>query len=306
MRFFRETHIDFMGKRRIWYAISATLIVVGIVALIIKGLTLGIDFLGGTELVVRFENPVTIGTIRAALGTVGLGQSEIKTFGDEKDILIRTAEQAEGTVTADRIRHSLQRALPDNPFTVLKEDKIGPRIGQELRRDAVYAIIATLIVIMIYIGFRFKFIYGVMGVVALFHDVMITLGIVVLLDGVSPFLNLEMTQNMVAAFLTLIGFSINDTVIVFDRIRENLKIYRSEDLFTVMNRSINQTLSRTIITNGTVATVLLILIFFGGEVNRGFAFTFLIGTITGTYSSIYVASALVLDWATRKAARKSP
>jgi preprotein translocase subunit SecF len=149
---------------------------------------------------------------------------------------------------------------------------------------------------MVYIGFRFKFIYGVTGVIALFHDVLVTFGLCSLLNGVSPYLNLEMTQNMVAAFLTLIGFSINDTVIVFDRIRENLKIYRSEDLATIMNKSINQTLSRTIITSGTVVMVLLVLLLFGGEVNRGFAFAFLVGTISGTYSSIYVASAMVLDW----------
>jgi len=158
---------------------------------------------------------------------------------------------------------------------------------------------------MIYIGFRFKFAYGVMGVVALLHDVLLTLGLCALLNGVSPYLNLEITQNMVAAFLTLIGFSINDTVIVFDRIRENLKIYRSEDLGTIMNRSINQTLSRTVITSGTVLMVLIVLFFFGGEVNRGFAFAFLVGTISGTYSSIYVASALVLDWTIRKARKPS-
>jgi len=306
MRFFRETHIDFMGKRRTWYTISIVVIVVGILAIAFKGISLGIDFLGGTELIVHFEQPISIGNIRTALGTVGLGQSEIKTFGSDQDILIRTAEQAEGTAVTERITGAIAASIPDNPFTILKEDKIGPRIGKELRRDAVYAIIATLIAIMIYIGFRFKFVYGLMSVVALFHDVIVTLGIIVLLDGISPMLNLEMTQNIVAAFLTLVGFSINDTVIVFDRIRENLKIYRSDDLQTIINRSINQTLSRTIITSGTVALVLIILLLFGGEVNRGFALTFLIGTISGTYSSIYIASALVLDWTHRKTVKKMP
>jgi preprotein translocase subunit SecF len=305
MRLFRETHIDFMGKRRTWYTVSLAVILVGLLAIFTKGISLGIDFLGGTELIFQFQQPVSIGDVRTALGTVGLGQSEIKTFGSDQDILIRTAEQAEGTEITDRISGAISAGIPDNAVTILKEDKIGPRIGKELRRDAVYAIIATLIAIMIYIGFRFKFAYGLMSVVALFHDVLVTLGTVVLLDGLSPLLNLEMTQNMVAAFLTMIGFSINDTVIVFDRIRENLKIYRSEELGTVINRSINQTLSRTIITSGTVALVLLVLLFFGGEVNRGFAFTFLIGTITGTYSSIYVASALVLDWTNRKARKTS-
>ncbi|HTR82762.1 MAG TPA: protein translocase subunit SecF, partial [Bacteroidota bacterium] len=188
----------------------------------------------------------------------------------------------------------------NNKFTVLKEDKIGPKIGAELRRNAIYAIIATLVIIMIYVGFRFKFIYGVAGVVAIFHDVIATLGVVVLCDGLSTHLNLEMSQNLMAAFLTLIGFSINDTVIVFDRIRENIKIHRGETLFTIMNKSVNETLSRTVITSGTVLLVLVVLIIFGGEVNRGFAFTFFIGTIFGTYSSIYVASAIVLDYTIRK------
>ncbi len=296
MRFFRETHIDFMGKRRTWYAVSAGLIFIGFVSILVRGVSLGVDFLGGTELVVRFDQSVGIGEVRSALDKIGLGRSEIKTFGSDRDILIRTSEQAPGTTLADTMRVTLKGAFQKNSFTVLKEDKIGPRIGEELRRDAVYALIASLIVILIYIGFRFKFIYGVAGVIALFHDAFVTLGLCSLLNGLSPYLNLEMTQNMIAAFLTLIGFSINDTVVIFDRIRENLKIYRTEDLATIMNKSVNQTLSRTIITSGTVFAVLLVLFLFGGEVNRGFAFAFLIGTISGSYSTIFVASAIVLDW----------
>ena len=157
-----------------------------------------------------------------------------------------------------------------------------------------------MLIIMTYIGFRFKFIYGVAGVIAIFHDVLATLGVVVLCDGISPHLNLEMSQNLMAAFLTLIGFSINDTVIVFDRIRENIKIHRSDTLFTIMNKSVNETISRTVITSGTVILVLSVLMMFGGEVNRGFAFTFFIGTIFGTYSSIYIASAIVLDYTLRR------
>ncbi|MBM4162433.1 MAG: protein translocase subunit SecF, partial [Ignavibacteria bacterium] len=146
--------------------------------------------------------------------------------------------------------------------------------------------------------------YGVGGVLALFHDALVTLGIISLADGVIPGLNIEITQEVIAAFLTLIGVSINDTVVVFDRIRENLKIYRSLPLFDVMNMSINQTLSRTLITNGTIIAVLLILLFAGGESTRGFAFTLTIGMITGTYSSIYMASAFVLDWNIRKQRKK--
>jgi preprotein translocase subunit SecF len=274
------------------------------ISVFIKGIDWGIDFRGGTELVLAFQDNVAIGDIRTALDKVGLGQSEIKSFGVERDVLIRTTQQAEGTVVGDRIKKAVQDAMPEKKFEVLKEDKIGPKIGAELRRDALYAVIASLIAIMIYIGIRFKFIYGVGAVVALFHDVLVTLGVLSLLNGVIPGLNLEITQEVVAAFLTLIGVSVNDTVVIFDRIRENLKIYRSLSLFEVMNKSLNDTLSRTMITSGTIFIVLVVLLLAGGEVTRGFAFTLTFGIVTGTYSSIYIASAIVLDWTIRKQKRK--
>ena len=301
MRLFKKTNIDFMGKRSIWYSISVATLVLALVGLAFKGVTLGIDFLGGTEILVRFQSPVAITDVRAAMDKSGFSGSEIKSFGNVNDVLIRTPRQGEGAKVATEIQAGLKTHFPTNTFEVLKEDKIGPKIGAELRRNAIYAVFATLLIIMIYVGFRFHFIYGFAGVVALFHDTLVTLGFVVLFDGLSTHLNLELSQNLMAAFLTLIGFSINDTVIVFDRIRENLKIHKSESLFTIINKSVNETLSRTVITSGTVILVLIVLIIFGGEVNRGFAFTFLIGTITGTYSSIYVASAIVLDYTQYKA-----
>ena len=290
-----------MGKRSIWYSISVATLVLALAGLVFKGVTLGIDFLGGTEILVRFQSPVAITDVRAAMDKSGFSGSEIKSFGNLNDVLIRTPRQGEGAKVATEIQAGLKTHFPTNTFEVLKEDKIGPKIGAELRRNAIYAVFATLLIIMIYVGFRFHFIYGFAGVVALFHDTLVTLGFVVLFDGLSTHLNLELSQNLMAAFLTLIGFSINDTVIVFDRIRENLKIHKSESLFTIINKSVNETLSRTVITSGTVILVLIVLIIFGGEVNRGFAFTFLIGTITGTYSSIYVASAIVLDYTQYKA-----
>ena len=197
---------------------------------------------------------------------------------------------------ATSIREGLTSAFPAIPFTVLKEDKIGPKIGAELRRDAVYAVLASLVAIWIYVGFRFKFMYGLGAVVALFHDVLVTLGLVSIFNGV---FNLEIDQNMIAAFLTLVGLSVNDTVVIFDRMRENQKIHKSMELQTLMNKSINETLSRTIITSLTIFCVLVVLLLFGGEVNRGFAFALTVGIITGTYSSIYIASAVALEWITR-------
>lgn len=299
MRLFGKTTIDFMKTRRVWYTVSATVLLIGILSLIFKGVNFGIDFLGGTEIVARFDSPVDIGSVRNAMNKVGFTKAEIKTFGSSRDILIRTVEQGVGSEIADKIRGGLKEAFPTNNFVVQKEDKIGPKIGAELRRDAVYAIIASLVAILLYVAFRFKFIYGVGAVVALFHDVLLTLGFVSICDGLIPGLNLEINQNMVAAFLTLVGLSINDTVVIFDRIRENQKIFRAMGLAEVINKSLNETLSRTIITSGTIFMVLMVLLLFGGEVNHGFAFASVVGIVTGTYSSIYIASAIVVDWSER-------
>lgn len=300
MRMFHNLNIDFMGKRKIWYALSLSVLVIAVAGLSFKQIVFGIDFRGGTELVLRFTTPPAINELRSAIDRAGFKGSEIKSYGEPTDIIIFTAEQEENVKVGDAIREEITKAFPDNNYSVLREDKIGPKIGAELRRNAIYAVLVTMLIIMIYIGFRFHFVYGVMGVVAIFHDVLATLGFIVLLNGFSPHLNLEINQTIMAAFLTLIGFSINDTVIVFDRIRENLKLFKTETLFTIINKSINETLSRTVITSGTVIIVLIVLIIFGGEVNRGFAFTFLLGTILGTYSSIYIASALVLDFSEYK------
>lgn len=299
MRFFGKTNIDFMGKRRILYAVSATVIGLGMLSLLFKGVNYGIDFLGGTEIVVRFQNNVEVGDIRTAMDKAGFTKAEIKTFGSDRDMLIRTPDQGEGNVVGDRIRSGLQAQFPANPFIVQKEDKIGPKIGAELRRDAIYAVLASLVAILLYLGFRFKFLWAAGAVTALFHDVLLTLGLVSIFDGLIPHLNLEFNQTMVAAFLTLVGLSNNDTVVIFDRIRENQKLFKSMDLVALINMSVNQVLSRTIITSGTVFVVLFVLLVFGGEVTRGFAFASLVGIVTGTYSSIYIASALVVEVVTK-------
>lgn len=295
MQFFHNTNIDFLSKRKLFYIGSLILIVIGLAAFFAKGLVLGIDFAGGTEVLVRFQNEVEIDEIRSAVETGGVVGAEIKTMGSEKDILIRTAEQGEGNTVSDKIKENLKASFPNNNFEVLRIDKVGPKIGKELRISAIYATIFSLLGILIYLAFRFEFVYALGSVLALVHDVLMTLGIVALTAAIFPSFNLELNQGMVAAFLTLIGFSVNDTVVVFDRIRENIKLFKSENIENVMNKSLNYTLNRTIITNGTVFITVLILLIFGGEVNRSFAYTFLIGIITGTYSSIYVAGAFVVD-----------
>ncbi len=295
MRFFPRTNVDFIGKRYMWYTVSATLILLGLVTIAIRGLNYGIDFKGGTELTLEFNPSPNIGTIRSSLDKIGYGDAEIKTFGAANQLLIRVKATDKGDPT-QMILEQMKSSLPNTQIQFLQGNNIGPKIGQELRRDAVMAIFYVLIAILIYVSFRFQFIYALGAVLALFHDVLITLGFVGIFGWLIPWLNLEINQTLVAAFLTLVGYSMNDTVVIFDRIRENLKIYKGENLIRVMNRSINDTLSRTIITSGTAFTVLLVLLIFGGEVTRGFAFSMLIGVVTGTYSSIYVASAIVVDY----------
>jgi preprotein translocase SecF subunit len=279
-----------------WYVVSTIMVLIGMVSVVFKGIEYGIDFQGGTELVIGFSSKVEVADVRKALDKVGLGASEIKSYGtDGLSLLIRTTEQGMGTTVSDKIKQTVQQNLPGVKSEVLKEDKIGPKVGKELRLSALYAVFWSFIAILVYVAFRFKYTYGIGAVVALVHDIFTTFGFLSILNGLIPGLNLEISQEVIAAFLTLIGVSVNDTVVIFDRIRENEKVHRSLPLQEVMNKSLNETLSRTIITSGTIFMVLVILLIFGGEVNRGFAFTMAFGIVTGTYSSIYVASALVLD-----------
>lgn len=371
MRIFHNLNVDFMGKRKFFYILSASLFLFGMLNIAFRGLHFGIDFKGGTEIVVKFQDPVKISDLRQDLQSTGLGEVEIKTFGDDAGALVRTelqtlpqnlfpkiqkqieddinssfpavvgnyrSEKTAKTLTysfnnpdtaaaianklfldgfqagkvsedvtntqvvvqvgiSDWVKESLRSKLKGNPFQVLREERVGPKVGNELKRDTIIAIALSLIGILIYLAFRYKFVFAFGAVLALFHDVLITLGLYAILYDIIPGLNLEVTLTVVAAFLTLIGYSINDTVIVFDRVRETLKIHKTESLETLMNLAVNKTMSRTVITGGTVLLSLLALLIFGGEVLRSFAFTMFFGIIIGTYSSVFVASAVVIDYA---------
>jgi preprotein translocase subunit SecF len=305
MRLFKKTNIDFLAVRGRWYIVSTLVICAGIIGVATKGIQFGVDFQGGTEIVVQFNGNVEIGNIRSALGKAGLEKSEIKSYGSAGAVLIRTTKQEAGTAISNEITDALRQGFPDRKFEILKEDKIGPKIGKELRQDAIFAVLWAFVAILAYVAIRFKFAYGLGAVIALIHDIFTTFTVIILMNNVIPGLNLEISQEVIAAFLTLVGVSVNDTVVIFDRIRENEKIYRSMSLSEIMNKSLNETLSRTIITSGTIFLVLMVLLVFGGEVNRAFAFTMGFGIITGTYSSIYVASAFVLDWKLRKETKTS-
>ncbi|HWQ82246.1 MAG TPA: protein translocase subunit SecF [Ignavibacteria bacterium] len=296
MRLFKQTNIDFLGKRKIFYLVSIIFIVVGMTVLFIKGIPLGIDFLGGTEIQVKFDNPIEVGELRNSMDKAGFVGMEIKSMGSAADYLLRTPLQGEGQTVADKIQAGIKENMPGKNYQVLQVNKVGPKIGAELRKNAIYAVVFSLLGILIYLALRFQFVYALGAVIGLFHDVLITISAVAIFDAVFPMLQLEFNQQMLAAFLTLIGFSVNDTVIIFDRIRENIKLFKNEDIEDVMNKSVNATLSRTIITSGTVFLTVLVLFLFGGEVLRAFAFTFAVGVITGTYSSVFVSSSIVVDW----------
>lgn len=292
-----------MGKRKTFYALSAIILLVSVVSLAFKGVEFGLDFKGGTEVVVRFPRVVEIDELRGWMATSDLGSIEIKSFGTDTDYIVRTEQKGMGTEISDKIKGILIDHFPQEGIEILQENIVEAKIGSEIRRDAVIAVFFALIGILIYIGFRFKFIFAIGAVVALFHDVLLTLGIISIVTNMIPWLNLEFDQAMVAAFLTLVGFSINDTVVVFDRVRENLKLSKSSAFEPVLNKSINMTMSRTVLTSTTTFIVMLALLFFGGEPTRGFAFAMTVGVLTGTYSSIFVASALTLDWTKARKAK---
>jgi len=295
MELFAHANYNILAKRKIAIAFSALLILIGIVSLVIHGgPRLGIDFLGGTLMQFKFEKPVEVKQVRSALDQLGLAKGEIQQFGANDEILIRVLrlEEKEGIETSQAIQAQLKKTLSDNPFEVRRVEQVGPKIGGELQEKALFAIFFALLGIVIYVSIRFEFKFAIAGIIALIHDVLITL-------GVFSVLNLEMTLPIIAAFLTIVGYSLNDTIIVFDRVRENLKAMRRDAYDHIVNLSINQTLSRTVVTSLTTFVVVLVLWLGGGEVIKNFAFALVIGVAVGTYSSIYIASPVIVEWEAR-------
>ena len=288
-----KTNVDFMGKRHIAAIISGLLVSLGILAIvqITRGeANLGIDFAGGTAVQLKFEQPIRIDAARAALENNGLGDAELQEFVQDNKLLIRvkTATTIEEKI-ADRIVAVFTQEFPANQFVVESSSEIGPTIGKKLQTDALIAILISLVGIILYIAARFEFRFGVAAAVATFHDVLAVLGAFYVLDK-------EITLLVVTALLTLAGYSLTDTVVVFDRIRENLRSRRREGIEAVINRGINQVLSRTIVTTLTVVLVLIPLTVGGGEVLHDFSLALLLGVIIGTYSSVFVASPLLTIW----------
>ena len=301
MRLVKETHIDFMSKTFFASAISATILIVGLVSIIINGgPKLSIDFKGGTLVAVNFTESVDINKIRSGMENISIdGQNfdfskeEIKHFGDNSDVAIRIPSlDNEPPQFANNVANHLADIYPElvpelQSNFILSIEKVGPKVGSELSGDAILAILSALGLILIYISIRFEFKFAIGAIAALTHDVLITLGIFSLLDY-------EISLAVIAAFLTIVGYSLNDTIVIFDRVRENMKSLKSSNLTSVINQSINESLSRTIVTSLTTFVVVLILFLVGGEVIHTFSFAMIIGVIVGTYSSIFVASPVVI------------
>ena len=290
MRFLSKTNIDFISKQKITGFLSIALIVAGIASLIMKGgPLLSIDFTGGTVAQVKFEKPVELGQLRETLSDYGFKGAEIVEFGSPDEILIKT--QFSGS--SSEISEKLTLAL-GNSFTLRRVESVGPKIGKELQTDALKAIGLALLLILIYITFRFDRYYALGSVMALIHDVLITLGVFSLLDY-------EINLSIIAAFLTIVGDSLNDTIVVFDRIRENIPKFMKKTLNDVVNISLNETLNRTVITSLTTMMVVVILFLWGGKVINLFAFALIIGVFVGTYSSLFVASPVMVYFEKRSA-----
>ncbi|UCC81668.1 MAG: protein translocase subunit SecF [Gemmatimonadota bacterium] len=301
MRLFAKAQYKFLEQRRKAYVVSAVLIALGLLSIALHGgLNYGVDFTGGTLFQVRFEDDVEASDLRSALGAAGLTNLQVQNFGGASEFLIRMAEFLEG---GDReLAQQVDRILDDrfgaDSYTVVRTEAVGPRVGEELRQRAVGAVLIAFVLSLIYLGFRFEWRFGLAAIVATIHDIMIAFGVI-------SILNIEISLPTVAAILTIIGYSLNDTIVIFDRIRENLKKHRRLKYVEILNVSINETLPRTVMTSGTTFAVLLALAVFGGAVIREFTVVLMVGVIIGTYSSIFVASPALLEVERRSGGMRS-
>jgi preprotein translocase subunit SecF len=289
---FKSPNYDFIGKRKWAYYASIAFSLIAVLSLVARGgLRYDIDFTGGTLVQVRFEHPVGVATIRASLSKIGLGESVIQQFGDPREFILRMPLTAE---RPEELGRRVQTTMSGDPalgkFDIRRVEFVGPQVGRDLQLQALYAVLFGLIGILLYIAVRFDLKGGVAAVIAVFHDVLVCLGAL-------SITNREFSLPVLAALLTIIGYSVNDTIVAYDRLRENRgKSLRGLTFAKQMNLAVNQTLSRTILTSLTTFFSAAILLFFGGKTLEDFAFVLFIGVITGTYSTTYVAAAIVVDW----------
>ena len=287
------TNFDFLKYKKFFILVSASLVFFSFILIFSKGLNLGVDFKGGTTIEIRLEKKMDIEKIRNSLSKSKINNFSVKEFGTANDLLIYT----DNSISPSDIKNFLEKDLKEK-ITIRKIETVGPKVGSELIKSAIYSVLLCLIAIFLYLWFRFEWQFSLGGIGALFHDLIITVGVFALLG-------LQFDLSIIAALLTILGYSINDTVIIYDRIRENLKKDSSSELSILVNESLNNTLSRTLKTSGTTLLSIVAVLIFGGEVLRGFAFAITFGIIIGTYSSIYIASPIVMffkikrDWSVK-------
>jgi preprotein translocase SecF subunit len=285
MNFFRETRIDFIGKRKICYIASAIIIISGLAIFAARGeRNFGVDFTGGTVQQFTFKKPVKVDDVRNILKEIGFGNASIQQYGNPKEVMIKTPVNL-----STKLGELFRERFKDNAFELMRLETVGPAVGKNLRQNATVSLLLGLLGILIYVMFRFSLKYGLAGVIALFHDVVIAIGALALTGR-------QFDLTIVAGLLTIAGYSINDTIVIYDRIRENLRLVKKGSFTDIVNLSVNQTLGRTILTSGVTMLVVIALLFWGGEVLNDFAFCLFVGFISGVYSTVYIASPLILSW----------
>lgn len=299
LRILHDTKVDFIRLWRWSTAITALFIVPGMVLIAISGFRYSIEFTGGTLMQLEFTTAPNVADVRSALSDAGIGGAEIQTFGSPRELVVRAqdeqhvAQQSVGAESiAQRIRGALNARFGPDAFRVVRVEGVGPRVGAELRRQALLAIVLSFAATLVYLAWRFEWRFGVAAIFATLHDIAATLAFM-------KYMDIEVSLFVVGAVLTVIGYSLNDTVVVFDRVRENLKLQRKMSLYDILNLSVNETLPRTVMTGSTTLATLLALLIFGGEVIRPFAWVLTYGILVGTFSSIFVAGPVLL-WIERK------
>jgi preprotein translocase subunit SecF len=294
MRLFANAKYDFLSRRKIAYLITLALTIPGLLVVLLRGLNYSVEFTGGTLMQVESQKPVDVGAVRSALAERGIEGAEIQTFGTDRELVIRARVAKEGTdandtqATAAALQQALDATLGAGSYTVLRTEAVGPKVGGELREKALMAILLSFIAVLIYLAYRFEWRFGVAAIIATAHDILASIAFIGLI-------RLEVSLFVVAGLMTIIGYSLNDTIVIFDRIRENLHLRKREGFVEILNRSINETLPRTVFTGSTALGSLIALAVLGGDVVRPFALLMLFGVIVGTFSSIFIAAPALLE-----------
>ena len=294
MRLFANAKYDFLSRRKIAYLITLALTIPGLLVVLFRGLNYSVEFTGGTLMQVESRKPIDVGAVRSALTKRGIEGAEIQRFGSDRELVIRARVAKEGTdandtqATAAALQQALDATLGAGSYTVLRTEAVGPKVGGELREKALMAILLSFVAVLIYLAYRFEWRFGVAAIIATAHDILASIAFIGLI-------RLEVSLFVVAGLMTIIGYSLNDTIVIFDRIRENLHTRKREGFVEILNRSINETLPRTVFTGSTALGSLIALAVLGGDVVRPFALLMLFGVIVGTFSSIFIAAPALLE-----------